>query len=252
MNSNGFIGFLEEELQKYAVISIVGSGGKTSLMFMLAKELSKHKRVLITTTTKIYVPKQEEYRRMEVGKIENFIFAHRLENGVYVYGSSINDENKLIGVCEDELNLLKNCFDYIIIESDGSKQKPLKGWREDEPVIYSGTELTVGIIDIQILQQEVNSENIHRLPIFLKLTHAKEGEKIGFKHLIKVITHQEGIFKNSLGRKMLFINKVESFVAEDNANKLVQRIKKDFKIDCVIIGSVKDGNYKVLKSSIIS
>ena len=39
------------------VISLVGAGGKTSLMFRLAHELSlTGDSVLTTTTTKIYVP----------------------------------------------------------------------------------------------------------------------------------------------------------------------------------------------------
>ena len=31
-------------------------------------------------------------------------------------------------------------FDYIILEADGSKCKPLKGWNNNEPVIYDETE----------------------------------------------------------------------------------------------------------------
>ena len=44
-------------LERGGVISIVGAGGKTTLMFRLARELSKDgDRVLTTTTTKIYMP----------------------------------------------------------------------------------------------------------------------------------------------------------------------------------------------------
>ena len=44
-------------LKKGGIISIVGAGGKTALMFRLARELSKSgDRVLTTTTTKIYMP----------------------------------------------------------------------------------------------------------------------------------------------------------------------------------------------------
>ncbi|MGL5542642.1 MAG: hypothetical protein ACRDB2_04840, partial [Fusobacteriaceae bacterium] len=43
------------------VVSFTGGGGKTSLIFLLAEELSRKGRVLITTTTKIYIPSEEEY-----------------------------------------------------------------------------------------------------------------------------------------------------------------------------------------------
>ena len=48
-------------LEDDGVISLVGAGGKTSLMFRLAKELSGDKEtVLTTTTTKIMMPTQEQ------------------------------------------------------------------------------------------------------------------------------------------------------------------------------------------------
>lgn len=48
-------------IEKNMTVGITGSGGKTSLMFLLAKELSKKGRVLVTTTTKIYEPLKDKY-----------------------------------------------------------------------------------------------------------------------------------------------------------------------------------------------
>ena len=43
------------------LISLVGAGGKTTTMYTLASELAqKHKRVITTTTTSIYFPRQGE------------------------------------------------------------------------------------------------------------------------------------------------------------------------------------------------
>ena len=43
------------------LISIVGAGGKTTTMYTLASELAQRgKRVITTTTTNIYFPKQDE------------------------------------------------------------------------------------------------------------------------------------------------------------------------------------------------
>ena len=43
-------------IEKNSITAITGSGGKTSLMFRLAEELSLKGKVLITTTTKIFAP----------------------------------------------------------------------------------------------------------------------------------------------------------------------------------------------------
>ena len=48
---------IEYEKKKARTISVVGAGGKTTLIYRLAEELKeKGLRVLITTTTKMYVP----------------------------------------------------------------------------------------------------------------------------------------------------------------------------------------------------
>lgn len=48
------------KIKKNDVISITGSGGKTSLMFYLANILKKKGSVLITTSTKIKVPEKDQ------------------------------------------------------------------------------------------------------------------------------------------------------------------------------------------------
>jgi probable selenium-dependent hydroxylase accessory protein YqeC len=54
---------LEEafSLREKEVISLIGGGGKTTLMFALGKELSlRRKGILLTTTTKIWDPEPSD------------------------------------------------------------------------------------------------------------------------------------------------------------------------------------------------
>ena len=48
-------------LSNRGVVSFVGGGGKTSLMFRLNGEIPLSRRVVITTTTKIYMPAADKY-----------------------------------------------------------------------------------------------------------------------------------------------------------------------------------------------
>src|SRR6266571_2121921 len=49
------------DLPTYPLIAIVGAGGKTTTMYTFASELAQHgKRVITTTTTQIFIPKQGE------------------------------------------------------------------------------------------------------------------------------------------------------------------------------------------------
>lgn len=120
------------------VISIVGSGGKTTLMYRLAKELThKNKQVISTTTTKIYPPKSAQSPKLIIKtKIRAEDFLPLLEHYRHItIAESKNQEGKLIGIQPeliDRLNikLIKpRKLDYILVEADGSRGKSLKAYR---------------------------------------------------------------------------------------------------------------------------
>ena len=139
------------------IITIVGAGGKTSLMFSASSLLRKDYKVLVTTTTHIYVPDEKLYDKMIMlsdtkdDNYENIIKENK--NGVYVIGSSIvnkvgTNKPKIKGLNGQMLDKIVPYFDIVIIEGDGSKEKPLKGWRDDEPVVYDKSTKTIGVVDI--------------------------------------------------------------------------------------------------------
>lgn len=227
------------------VISIVGAGGKTTLMFQLAKEIKNNNaNVLATTTTKIYLPSREEAEIICIGE-DSFSECQIDKAKIYVYGLGVNLENKIIGLREEHLDRLVPCFDYTVIEADGSKCKPLKGWNLYEPVVYKGTTKTIGVLDIQTLGMEISDSNIHRMEEFSRLTHGQAGEKITIDHLLKIIVHPMGLFKNHKGEKILFVNKADNSYHRNNAIKLLNEMRKSNKgfLDRIVIGSFAANKY---------
>jgi len=72
-------------LQEREVISLVGAGGKTTLMFRLARELLlAGRKVVTTTTTKILEPTPEETPCLIVDqdedKVKTFVRTHLEQN----------------------------------------------------------------------------------------------------------------------------------------------------------------------------
>lgn len=228
-------------LDKKDVVSFVGAGGKTTMMFKLAEELRGHNKVLVTTTTKIYIPLEDKYDYICTDSEMLIRYMTMKENGIYVLGLGVTKENKLLGLSQKQIDELAPHFDYILIEADGSKKKQLKGWSEFEPVIYSKTTKTIGIVDIQSFGMVVSEDNVHRSNIFCELTGAKQGDNVELEHLFKVIINPLGLFKAALGEKILFINKVEGQRDMILATSLVNEIKsRDEKlIDKVIVGSLE-------------
>lgn len=229
-------------IKNNSIISIVGCGGKTTLMYLLADELKKNNRVLISTTTKIFVPTKDEVDFLAIGEKEYNSIKVNKKNGIYVYGKSISKENKLIGIEKEKIKTLTNDFNYILLEADGSKRKPIKGWNINEPVICKETNLTIGVLSLESLGLEINDDNVHRVNEFNELTNSSLGETIDIDDFIKVIFNKEGLFKYSKGKRILFLNKAE-MIDEKNLNLLINEIvsrnNKDKLFDKIIYGSLK-------------
>jgi probable selenium-dependent hydroxylase accessory protein YqeC len=236
-------------LKEGSIVSVVGAGGKTTFIFSLAQELRLRYKVLVTTTTKIYVPQRNQYDFIVVEDDEGLIekYCHSERNGIYVFGTLINEEQKLRGLNDTKLMNIYKYFDYVLIEADGSKRKPVKGWNDTEPIISSNTTATIGILDIQVLGKEINEDLVHRIDKFMELTGAHRNQLIGISHLEALIFSEKGLFKNAAGEKTLFINKVESEENFMSAAKLVQKIYgiNKGKINRIITGSLKNNNFKL-------
>lgn len=231
------------------IITIVGAGGKTSLMFSASSLLRKNYRVLVTTTTNIYVPDEKLYdemimlSEMKYDNYKNII--ENSKNGVYVIGNYIENklgENKpkIKGLNSKILDEISPYFDIVLIEGDGSKEKPLKGWRDDEPVVYDKSTKIIGVVDISSIGLEINENNIHRLDKFLNIINDNKSQKVKLDHLKNLILNKYGLFKDSKGEQILFINKVERSKNKKDAILLIKKIQNGSPsyIDRFIYGSV--------------
>ena len=217
-------------IKKNSVTGITGSGGKTSLMFCLAEELSKQGKVLVTTTTKIYEPDENIYEELFLtenkksfkGKGKNiFILGLKIENG------------KLISPREEDILKIKSQYDYILYEGDGSKQKLMKFWRVDEPCLLSFTDTVIGVGSIKSLGLNFNEENVHRNNMYMDKNNKFYGKKIIDFEILKSYLTEGKFFGNFKGRKIFFLNGVENIEETKTALKFQREIKN------FIFGSVK-------------
>ena len=227
------------EIKEKDIITVVGAGGKTSLITYLTKEFSSDYKVLLTTTTKIYLPKKSDYNNIILIDDSNTLIINK---GITLCGKYINKEKKVVGLNFNELDNILNKFDISFIEGDGSKRKKLKGWREDEPLVHPMTTKNIGIVDISSFNMDINNENIHRLDKFLSIC-GNYTDKINLENIKNIILHKDGLFKNSAGEKILFINKVDDRLKEVLAKDLIKLIKKEDDSIKIIYGSLIKNYY---------
>jgi probable selenium-dependent hydroxylase accessory protein YqeC len=252
-NREGSTGFLTEALgiRKREVISLVGAGGKTTLMFRIAKELALHeKKVVATTTTKILEPAAEEagslFIETDEEKIKDLVGRHLDPYHPITIARERLESGKLKGVSSNLVDELWGSYDIdtIIIEADGAAGRPVKAPREWEPVIPSSTTLVVAILGIDGVEAMLNEENVFQSERVSKLTGIPAGERITEEAMATLMTHSEGIFKGApaSSRVVAFLNKVDIRNGVAKAESLARKIleKGHPQIERVVLGQLKN------------
>lgn len=237
------------DLKGGGVVSFVGAGGKTSLMFRLAQELSNSgDTVLTTTTTKIYKPTKIESPEVIVGpSIEEllrtrFNLLDKFDHITMASGEVQSDNVKLTGFLPEEIDKLYKSrrFKWILVEADGAKGRPIKAPASHEPVIPACSSWVVGVLGLDGVGQQMNEKWVFRPEEFKKITGTSFGEPLSGSKMAECICHDEGLFKKSPLRSSLivFLNKADNEERIKRAEQIVENLrdKKSKKIRRVVIG----------------
>ena len=232
------------------VISLVGGGGKTTLMFALARELaSAGNRVITTTTTKILEPLSSETPLLLLEADEQEMIGRLLQNladyGHITLARERLASGKLKGISPElvvELARL-NRVSCIIVEADGAAQRSLKAPNLTEPVIPDATSLVIPVVGIDALGCRLTGENVFRPEVVSKLLGLPLGEVISAESIAFLVTHPRGIIKGSPGgaRIIPFINKVDLDRGLSQGRNLAGRIlaMRHPRIKRVVLGQVQ-------------
>lgn len=211
---------------KKGITSIIGGGGKTSLMYALANDLSSKGKVIVCTSTKIFIPEH-----MPVIYDKSNISSALDKCNLICVGKKFSD-NKLSSP-EIPIEKLMYFADYVIVEADGSKGLPFKAHSKSEPVIPDKTNLTILVIGINSIGKYI-SDVCHRKEIAYSILNLRLDTPLSPQHAAKIIN------KEHL-HDFVFINQAESEKDLINAKYLSELINTP-----VIAGSVKKGWFKWL------
>lgn len=225
-------------IKRNDIISITGTGGKTSLMFEIAKKLKEKGKVLITTSTKIKMPQEDE--------VVDYIYTSKnaykspKNKCVVVFGEMIKEKNKLKEIDRDFFVDIIKDFDYILIEADGSRNLPLKYWKSYEPVIYEETTKVIGVIPIKVMGKIPNSDFIYNFDDYSKNIGLSRIDK---EVILKLIKSKPGFFSTYVGKKIIYINQVDRVEEIKKAKGLGAFLLENTYDMEVFYGSIFKGEY---------
>jgi molybdenum cofactor cytidylyltransferase len=244
------------------IIAIVGGGGKTSLMFALANSLPG--RIVATTTTRIFAAQMKLaaatvfYTAESAGDAEFFksISAHLDEFGqCLVIGEVGERQEKAFGIplTLPGKMLAQPDVDFVLVEADGSRMRPIKAPADHEPVIPPNSTLVVPVVGMDALERPL-SEIAHRpekvkelLTVNPSTSSGQVGQLLMVNEMLtpeavaRIVAHPLGGLKGvpEGARVVPLLNKVETEPRLAAAREIAQRLLTEPRIERVVLGAMK-------------
>lgn len=222
-------------------IAFIGAGGKTTGLFQLARQIESP--VIVTATSHIGA--------WQFGLADQHIMTDTatpleeleqdLKGIILVTAEMDGDRSKPIN--DTLLNwLYQYCTNYaipLLIEADGSRQKPLKAWAEHEPPIPPFVNQVVQVVGLSGLGKRVSNEFVHRPELFSKISGLEMDSTVTLQALTRALTHAESGLKNIPhgARRVMLLNQADTQALQSAANQMVQPLLSTF--DSVIISSLE-------------
>lgn len=224
-------------------ISLVGAGGKSTLLYQLAHELclEGHKCVVMTST-------HIDYPSIDLA----LTITDNLVNPAEALRSALNGRNPVaIGtvevhsgkLCMPSDNLLKVALaqaDWIIVEADGSRKLPLKVPASHEPVILEPSEKIIAVAGLSALGKPL-SQVCHRAILASKILNVSIDALVTPAMMARLLTSEQGQFKGVLdpSRFTIFLNQADEESLYRSAMEIAKDITEFLPGCAIVIGSLQ-------------
>ncbi len=191
------------DLPEQPLISIVGAGGKTTTMYMLAHELAQQgRRVITTTTTQIFMPTQDETEKLIV-EAETSTLLKMVKTAWKQYrhitvATAMNDRGKLVSLHLDIPSRLfqEGDADAVIMEADGARHRAIKAPAEYEPVVPSETNMALLLMSAEAINQPLSEAIAHRPERIAAVTGINVGDVLTPEVVARLVMSDLGALKS--------------------------------------------------------
>lgn len=197
--------------------AIVGSGGKTTAMFQLARDFRS--RVILTTTTHLAQDQlMQADRHIALEDLADLPSIEKdLAGDILLFTGSEIEANRVKGPDQEILVQLAALAERwecpLLVEADGARQLPIKAPADHEPPIPDFVNTIIVVVGLSGLGKPLNEKWVHRPEIFSDLVGIPLGSEVTSQHLAAALTSSRGGLKNipDTARKLLLINQLDSF-----------------------------------------
>lgn len=179
------------ELGPHEHISLVGGGGKTTALFALGRQLEG--TVVLTTTTKMHSGHADDYPVLLSPSEGELADALEANGTVLVWRDTAG--GKALGVQPALCDRWFNRADYVIVEADGARQKPLTAPGPLEPVVPESTTLLVAFVGADAFGRVI-ADQCHRPMRVAAVAGCSPYQRLTPERLAKVLMSERGLQKS--------------------------------------------------------
>ena len=242
-------------LEPCRLVTLIGGGGKTSLMYYLVSQWKgRGCKAVAATTTKLSGVRKENHRfrfvaSLEEGKGQLALANQTRELSTLVYGEDEMQPGKIKGLPGSWLDAFAQTFPdtLLVVEGDGSAGRSLKGHMSHEPVIPATSPLVIVIVGADVIGKPLCTEFVHRPERAAELAGSFLGSTVTAKTIRNLLVHPEGYLHNCPrhSQVVVFINKVETEADREQVRPLVEELAAcgHPQIQGIILGSVRQQRF---------
>lgn len=233
------------------VVALVGAGGKTTLMFRLARELENAgESVLTCTTTKIFRPHPRQSRHVIISADPDEIIRKAKQLGPDVLhitagAGYVGGNRKLSGLHPLTIQRVweSGLFRWILIEADGAARRPLKAPAPHEPVFPIYSQKIIALVGLHALGKPLNVKWVFRPEIYSQCSGTPLNAPVTPQSAAAVLLHPQGILKGRLKDNCcdLFLNQADNQSALEAGHEIAAHLfqEKRDRFHHIWIGSLK-------------
>ena len=236
-------------IKQSTCIAFVGAGGKTTALFQTARELislpenSPHKTIIVTTTTHLGTWQSRMADQCHIVTSSHDLDTLELDLPAGVVLLAGEEKNGFLGgltpVLLDKVWKLAAERDIsVLIEADGSHNRPLKAPMEHEPAIPDFAKMVVVVAGLSGLGKPLNPDWVHRVERFAHLSGLVPGELVGEDGLVRVLLDPGGGLKNIPGRarRIVLLNQADKRRLRSRGKAISERLISAY--DACIVASI--------------
>lgn len=201
--------------------SVIGGGGKTTLLRSLSDELVAEGKTVILATTTHFLPfsgidtvvSADEFEVARQVKAQRVICvgmpAHEARNAGKLAPSRIASQ------------VLAGLADFVLVEADGSKHLPVKAHSDREPVIPDGSDLTIMVIGASAFGRPV-AQTVHRAELFCENSGCEQDDVITPELLARHLAAE--VRMGAIDPNLVIVNQAESPEPIEAAHALYEEL----------------------------